>query len=151
MLFRMMRLGAYCSTRFQPIGDELRFTLLASQSDRLEWTIGSQVLLPAFLVATQVTPRHLMPAIPFQVHEGRNPQLRPVIHGLKCLELILVEVQRRLEFLEKQPGCDRDRVAWNDSVARVGLIDRSKLGSIDFGLVGSGVLRPDSGAGSLLR
>jgi len=36
-------------------------------------------------------------------------------------------------------------------VARVGRIDRSKLGSIAFGIVGSGALRRDSGAGSLLR
>jgi hypothetical protein len=31
----MMRLGAHSSMRFQPIGDELQFTLLASQSNRL--------------------------------------------------------------------------------------------------------------------
>jgi hypothetical protein len=36
-------------------------------------------------------------------------------------------------------------------LALVGLIDRSKLGSIDFGIVGSGAMRPDSGAGRLLR
>jgi hypothetical protein len=36
-------------------------------------------------------------------------------------------------------------------IARFGRIDRSKLGSIDFGIVGSGALRPDSGPGSLLR
>jgi hypothetical protein len=36
-------------------------------------------------------------------------------------------------------------------LALVGLIDQSKLGSIDFGIVGSGAMRPDSGAGRLLR
>ena len=41
--------------------------------------------------------------------------------------------------------------ASNGRLARVGRIDRSKLGSIDFGIVGSGALRPDSGAASLLR
>jgi hypothetical protein len=37
------------------------------------------------------------------------------------------------------------------SVVRFGRIDRSKLRSIDSGIVGSGALRPDSGAGPLLR
>jgi hypothetical protein len=35
--------------------------------------------------------------------------------------------------------------------ARFGVVDRSKLGSIDFGIVGSEALRPDSGAASRLR
>jgi len=35
--------------------------------------------------------------------------------------------------------------------ARLGRIGRSKLGSIDLGIVGSGALRPVPGAGSRLR
>src|SRR5262245_30931783 len=50
------------------------------------------------------------------------------------------------------------KLAWRNRIDRsnlgpidFALSDRNQVGSIDFGIVGSGVLRPDSGAGSLLR
>src|SRR5271157_813493 len=60
------------------------------------------MLPPAPLVVVQVAPGHLLHPVPLQVHEGCQRQLRPALHRLKFLELVLVEAQRRLEFLEKQ-------------------------------------------------
>ena len=48
-------------------------------------------------------------------------------------------------------GCGVEHLVLESFHQGVGRIDRSKLGSIDFGIVGSGAMRPDSGAGRLLR
>ena len=68
------------------------------------------MLPPAPLVVVQVAPGHLLHPVPLQVHEGCQRQLRPALHRLKFLELVLVEAQRRLEFLEKQLDLPAQRV-----------------------------------------
>ena len=52
------------------------------------------MLPPAFLLVAQVAAGHLLHPVPLQVQKGRQRQLRPAFHGLKGLELILVETQR---------------------------------------------------------
>src|SRR5436309_951618 len=73
---------------------------------------------PLFLVVRQITPLQLLGAVPFHVQDRHHHQFHPAFDTLESPKTILMEPQRRFQFLEVQLDLPAQSVPLHDLPAR---------------------------------